>query len=39
MKDEMKLKPCLDSTSNQKKESFKFDVERTGDKYAWGIKR
>lgn len=39
MKDEMKLKPCLDGNSNQMKESFKFDLERTGDKYAWRIKR
>lgn len=39
MKDEMKLKACLDSNSNQMEESFKFDLERTGDKYAWGIRR
>lgn len=39
MKNEMKLKPCLDSNSNQMIDSFKFDLERTGNKYAWEIKR
>lgn len=34
----MELKSYLDSNSNQMEESFKFDLERTGDKYAWEIK-
>lgn len=39
MKDDMKLEPCSDGNSNQIEESFKFDLGRTEDKYAQGIKR